>query len=252
MALNPYRCKSETARRLSLAASAVAVIAWIIFVFIASDGFRHMRAQGWALLILVPPLGLGAAMLVALAAGVIGKPARIAISAGLLWAFSVFAWGLIGDWELTFTPGEYAGFLVLPPIGAMLAAVLWWWVQQPSPIVSAPLDPPCAIPRPVSPDASASHTSAATSAYPQSRRRLIPASAYFYLLAASYAVAIALRVLRSDSINSINDVASFLGEGFALAALPILAVRYLSQIVGWLLFLLVVAGTLIDVLGPGR
>lgn len=54
--MNPFRCKSEGMRRISIVLSAVSVLAWFIFAGVASHGFTGMGEKPlfWLFLLAVP------------------------------------------------------------------------------------------------------------------------------------------------------------------------------------------------------
>ncbi|GEM_PF-1805320 len=55
-AMNPFRCKSEGMRRISIVLLTVSVLAWFIFAGVASDGFTGMGEKPlfWIFLLAVP------------------------------------------------------------------------------------------------------------------------------------------------------------------------------------------------------
>lgn len=54
MAFNPFRCKSEGMRRLTVTAFLLVVAAWVGWVWQASDGFARVRPTEWPVLFAVP------------------------------------------------------------------------------------------------------------------------------------------------------------------------------------------------------
>lgn len=53
-AMNPFRCKSEGMRRISIVLSMVSVLTWFMFVGFASNGFHAGTPFGWLILFAAP------------------------------------------------------------------------------------------------------------------------------------------------------------------------------------------------------
>jgi hypothetical protein len=53
-AINPFLCKSEGMRRLSIVLSTVSVLAWVTFAWVKSAGFKLIEPRGWVILFAAP------------------------------------------------------------------------------------------------------------------------------------------------------------------------------------------------------
>jgi len=53
-AINPFLCKSEGMRRLSIVLSVVSVLAWVTFAWVESDGFKLVEPRDWVFLFGAP------------------------------------------------------------------------------------------------------------------------------------------------------------------------------------------------------
>jgi hypothetical protein len=53
--INPFLCRSEGMRRLSIAGVVVGAMTWVAFVAIASGGFTKLNSTGWMIALGGPP-----------------------------------------------------------------------------------------------------------------------------------------------------------------------------------------------------
>lgn len=51
---NPFLCKSEGMRRLSIVLSAVCLFVWFGWIGVVSEGFTKIKPEGWTLLVAAP------------------------------------------------------------------------------------------------------------------------------------------------------------------------------------------------------
>lgn len=124
---NPFACRTEGGRKASLFIMSLALVVWAIWAAAASDGFTEVRPLGWAVLVGMP---IAVVSVLAVTAPIVqraDKATRYVISSTVLWLFSVGSWGFIWDWQSELTVARYIGLFLLPPVGAVLALVLWRW-----------------------------------------------------------------------------------------------------------------------------
>lgn len=127
--MNPLQCRTTFSRRLSISILFVALITWIGWVAVASDGFSSVHPIGWLVF-----FGLPVVVYLALLFGVRiyskapnSKTIRYVISANIIWIFVVSAWGFIWNWDNVFREEEYIALFVLPILGSWLSIFLWRW-----------------------------------------------------------------------------------------------------------------------------
>lgn len=124
---NPFRCESEVTRHLSVVLSGIALLAWIVWVGMASDGFSQINPAGW-LVFFGAPVAIYAALWALLP--VLRKAStvtRYVLSACAMWLFFVASWGYIWRWQSEFSLEQYIALFFLPPVGLCLGLLLWRW-----------------------------------------------------------------------------------------------------------------------------
>jgi len=127
---NPFRCSTESARRLSISLYGVALLSWFTWVGIASNGFSQVKPIGW-LILFGAPIVVYLALLPAVALlPRASKEIRLLLSASFMWIFSIVVWGYIWDWERTFTIDKYLALLFLPTVGVWIGYLLWKWSKE--------------------------------------------------------------------------------------------------------------------------
>jgi hypothetical protein len=127
---NPFRCKTNFMRRLSLLVSGVLSAAWVLWVGIDSRWFQEIQPVGLVIVVAIP---VGIFALTVVAARLAHKTSRVVryqISVNLLWVFVVGGWGYIFDWQNYLMFEQYVALLVLPPIGIWLGFFLWRWSRS--------------------------------------------------------------------------------------------------------------------------
>lgn len=130
---NPYRCESESSRRLSLALTLIALLAWLTWVGFVSVGFAQIEPAGWVIVFAAPTASF--LVLVFLSRFVpsgaaSSKRVRAMCAGSVMWVVCLFAWGYIWRWQLHFSVEQYAALFVLPVAVAWLGLVLWVWVSS--------------------------------------------------------------------------------------------------------------------------
>jgi len=131
--LNPYRCQSESSRRLSLALTLIALLAWLTWVAFVSDGFAQIQPAGWVIFFAAPAASF--LVLVLLSRFIRSRTAssrrvRIMCAGSVMWVVCLFTWGYIWRWQLHFSAGQYVALFVLPVGVAWLGLHLWGWVSS--------------------------------------------------------------------------------------------------------------------------
>ncbi|CAH1385917.1 hypothetical protein [Candidatus Nitrotoga sp. M5] len=124
---NPFKCESERTRRLSLSLLFTAVLSWVSWIGVASNGFSQVQPMGWVIFFGVP---IAIYLLILVVLPILRKSPReirYLVSATLMWLFLVGAWGYIVEWESEFSSERYLALFFLPPVGAWLGFALWKW-----------------------------------------------------------------------------------------------------------------------------
>jgi len=67
---------------------------------------------------------------------------------------------------------------------------------------------------------------------------------YLYLLAASLLLMFLLRLAQHGMPSSANEVAKLAGEGIGFALIPLIAMRFAGNAVGWIAFSVIAIGAL--------
>lgn len=124
---NPFNCKSETNRHLSIALTAIATLAWVAWVGVVTHGFSKVHLMGWAVFF-GAPVAVYVALLAALpVAQRATKDVRYLLSVCIMWLFVIATWGCVWDWESVFMLEQYVALFVFPPVGACVGFLLWRW-----------------------------------------------------------------------------------------------------------------------------
>jgi hypothetical protein len=127
---NPLRCATESNRRLSIGLMIFALLSWVIWVGVASDGFSRVQPAGWIVFVGTPIVIYVTLLVVSPYLQRASKEVRVLLSSNFMWAFLIGAWGYVWDWENYFSFEQYLGLLVLPPVGLSLAFILWSWSKS--------------------------------------------------------------------------------------------------------------------------
>ena len=130
---NPYRCESDSSRRLSLVLTLIAFLAWLTWVGFVSDGFAQIQPAGWVTIFAAPTASfLVLVLLSRFIRSVVpsSKRVRIMCAGSVMWVVCLFTWGYIWRWQLHFPAGQYAALFVLPVGVAWLGLLLWVWVSS--------------------------------------------------------------------------------------------------------------------------
>ncbi len=127
--LNPLRCTTESTRRLSVGLMIFALLAWVVWVGVVSDGFSIMGLNGWLVFVGVP-ISVYIALLLVSPIRRASKIVRVLLSVNLMWTFLLGAWGYVWEWENVFTFDRYLGLFIFPTIGTWLGLLLWKWSRS--------------------------------------------------------------------------------------------------------------------------
>jgi|GEM_PF-6318493 hypothetical protein len=109
-----------------------ALLSWVIWVGVASDGFSGMHPAGWLVFVGVPVAAYIALLAVSPYCRRASKEVRRLLSANLMWAFLIGAWGYVWEWENVFSFDRYLGLLLLPVVGTWLGYLLLKWSRSAS------------------------------------------------------------------------------------------------------------------------
>lgn len=124
---NPFRCTTETTRRLSIILSIASMLAWFAWVGVESDGFSGVKPIAWLLIFGAPVCTYIMLLIILPVLRKAPKDVRFMVSASLIWVFMVGAWGYIWEWDDELSFERYMALFALPSIGAWLAFLLWKW-----------------------------------------------------------------------------------------------------------------------------
>lgn len=124
---NPFRCTTETTRRLSIALLIASLLIWVTWIEVETTGFSELKPIGWFIFFGIP-IGVYIVLLIVLPIlRQATKEVRFMISISLVWVFMVGAWGYIWEWDDVFSFDRYLALFVLPPICTWLTFLLWKW-----------------------------------------------------------------------------------------------------------------------------
>jgi hypothetical protein len=127
---NPLCCTTESTRRLSIGLLTFALLSWITWVGVASDGFSMMQPAGWVVFFGIPVVSYVTLIVVVPYLRRASKLVRVLLSANVMWSFLIGAWGYVWNWENYFSIEQYLGLLIFPLVGSWLAFILWNWSKS--------------------------------------------------------------------------------------------------------------------------
>lgn len=125
--INPFRCTTETTRRISNTLFSIPLLTWLACIGVASEGYSGVKPIGW-LLIFGAPICIYVFLLVILPiVRDFPKDIRFVTSISLIWIFMIGIWSYILQWDEYLSPGRYLALFTLPPISIWLVFCLWKW-----------------------------------------------------------------------------------------------------------------------------
>lgn len=127
---NPLRCTTESTRRLSIGLLIFALLSWITWVGVASDGFSMAHPAGWLVFVGTPVVIYVTLLVVLPYLRRASKLVRVLLSANVMWLFLIGAWGYVWKWDYYFSIEQYLGLLIFPLVGSWLAFILWNWSKS--------------------------------------------------------------------------------------------------------------------------
>jgi hypothetical protein len=127
---NPLFCTTERSRRVSISLLIVALLSWVIWVGIASNGFSKLHHDDWYVVFGAPVAAYAAVLAISQVHRKGSREVRFLFSLNIMWAFLIGAWGYIWNWEYHFSFEQYLGLLILPLVGLWLAFILWSWSKS--------------------------------------------------------------------------------------------------------------------------
>ncbi|MCC7312419.1 MAG: hypothetical protein IT510_14365 [Sulfuritalea sp.] len=128
--LNPFFCTTERSRRVSISLSILALLSWVTWVGVMSNGFSEVHHDGWYVLFGAPVAAYAAVLAISQVHRKGSREVRFLFSLNIMWAFLIGAWGYIWNWEYHFSFEQYLGLLILPLVGLWLAFILWSWSKS--------------------------------------------------------------------------------------------------------------------------
>jgi hypothetical protein len=128
---NPFFCTTERSRRVSISLFILALLSWVTWLGIVSDGFsKRMHEDDWYIVLGVPVVAY-AAFLAFWQIHLRGsRIVRFVFSLNLMWAFLLGGWGYVWEWESHFSFQQYLGLFIFPLLGTWLAFILWSWSKS--------------------------------------------------------------------------------------------------------------------------
>jgi hypothetical protein len=231
----PFFFESQIARRLSVLLLTLALLSWIGWVGVVSEGFSGIEPAGWLVVFGIPvAVYLALLAVLSLVRKATTEDLKRVLSVSVMWFFLVGMWGYIWEWQNTFSLDQYVGLFILPPIGILLGFVLWRWSfcsheskngfstphgqkfnEQPEDLEISSL--------------SRADVIGGSSEFKSKRH-------YICLLLMSYMLLAVVRFIQQQIPDTLIELAAFFGGGMGIAFIPLIVMRFGGNVIGWIIF----------------